>query len=250
MNDSAVSEVVGFMIIFGIMLTGIGLITMYGYPMLMQEQQNTNIRNMERNMIVLQNDLKSLTYKNVPYQETMLQVSGGTLSIARDGSLKSKFNVDNGSTNLDFSTGGILYNSQDGTTTIALENGAVHTRMWSSEGSAMVSEPRWFYDAPTNTFVMTFIAMNATENFAQTGIGTVRMRITPADQINVTAPSGQKVRITYVPDPEYNFKTAWANYFDTLNTPDFQIEFNSGSYLLPTDTNVIIKKYYVTVISL
>ena len=79
MSDSAVSEVVGFIIIFGIMLSGIGLITLYGYPMLLQEQQNTNIRNMERNMILLQSDVNSLVYKSVPYKETTMQVSGGTL---------------------------------------------------------------------------------------------------------------------------------------------------------------------------
>ena len=78
MNDSAVSEVVGFIMIFGIMLSGIGLITLYGYPMLLQEQQNTNIRNMERNMILLQSDVNSLVYKSVPYKETTMQVSGGT----------------------------------------------------------------------------------------------------------------------------------------------------------------------------
>jgi len=73
LDDKAVSESIGFIIIMGIMLTGIAMVTLYGYPALVQEQQNTNIRNMQRNMIVLQNDLKGLTYKNVPYQETMLQ---------------------------------------------------------------------------------------------------------------------------------------------------------------------------------
>lgn len=247
-NDSAVSETVGFIIIFGIMLTGIALVTLYGYPMLVQQQQNTNIRNMERNMIVLQNDLKSIAYKNVPYQETMLQVSGGTLLVDADGGLDSKFYVDNSTVNQTFITGGILFNSQDATTTICLENGAVHTRMWSfSDGSAMLSEPRWFYDDPTNTFVMTFITMNATDYFAQTGIGNVAMRMIETDEINATAPMGQHVRITYEPDPEYNFKTAWTNYF---NSPDLKMTPNSGSYELPDGTNVIIKQYNVTVLSL
>ena len=89
MNDSAVSEVVGFIIIFGIMLSGIALITLYGYPMLLQEQQNTNIRNMERNMILLQSDVNSLVYKSVPYKETTMQVSGGTLSVDPVGSTSS-----------------------------------------------------------------------------------------------------------------------------------------------------------------
>lgn len=245
---SGVSEAVGFIIILGIMLSGIGLITLYGYPMLMQEQQNTNIRNMERNIIVLQNDLKSLAYKNVPYQETMLQVSGGTLSIDSDGGLDSRFYVDNTSVNQSFSTGGIAFNSQDGTTTIFLENGAVHTRMWSfSEGSAMLSDPRWFYDEAADTFVMTFITMNATQNFSQTGIGTVSMRLTAVKQIDATAPAGQKIKVTYAPDPKFNFKTAWTNHF---NSPGLKMSPVSGSYELPADITLIIKQYNVTVLSL
>ena len=79
-----VPEVVGFIIILGIMMTGIGLVTLYGYPALIQEQANANIKNMERNMIVLQNDMKSLTYKSVPYEETTLVVTGGTLSVQKE----------------------------------------------------------------------------------------------------------------------------------------------------------------------
>jgi hypothetical protein len=258
-NDCAVSETIGFIIIFGIMLTGISLVTLYGYPMLVQEQQNANIRNMERNMIVLQNDLKGLTYKNVPYQETMLQVSGGTLLIPKDGGLSSTFEIDidgDGTPDYTFPTGGIIFNSQDGTTTICLENGAVHTRFWSSpQGSAMLSEPRWFYDyhPPENTYVMTFITMNATRDFAQTGIGTVAMSLTEARQIS--PPLGlSQVTVTYIPDQTNNFKTAWYNYF---NSPDLEMTNDptySGTgcrFKLPANmTNLVIKQYNVTVLSL
>jgi hypothetical protein len=65
-RESGVSETVGFLLVFGIVVTGIAMVTLYGYPALMQEQQNANVRNMERTLIILQNDLKSLAYKNVP----------------------------------------------------------------------------------------------------------------------------------------------------------------------------------------
>ena len=61
------------------MVTGIGLVTLYGYPILLNEQSNANIRNMEQNMIVLQTDVNSLLYKEVPYKETSMQISGGSL---------------------------------------------------------------------------------------------------------------------------------------------------------------------------
>ena len=80
-GDRGISEVIGFLLIFTIIIAGIGLVTLYGYPMLLQQQSSANERIMEKNMIVLQNDLKSLCYNMVPYSETSLDVEGGALTV-------------------------------------------------------------------------------------------------------------------------------------------------------------------------
>ena len=36
MDDRAVSEAIGFILILGLVLTGIGLVTLYGYPVLVK----------------------------------------------------------------------------------------------------------------------------------------------------------------------------------------------------------------------
>ena len=248
MSDAAVSEVVGFMIIFGIMLSGIALITVYGYPMLLQEQQNTNVRNMERNMILLQSDVNALVYKNVPYKETTMQVSGGTLRVD-PGGLTSSFTVDVNGTTLNYPLGEVLYESQDGTTTISLENGAVHTRLMSSPtGSAMLAEPRWFYDPVTQTFVMSIIRIDSSDYLAQTGIGTVKMKLTDPKQDPYYIATGNDVLITYTPDNNKNYKKSWDNYF---STPELAMQSNSGSYNLPAVAKkLVIKTYTVEVLSL
>ncbi len=260
--ESGVSEAIGFILLFGIMTLGIALVTLYGYPMLLQEQQNTNVRNMERNMIVIQNDLNSLTYKIVPYKETTLQVAGGTMSIQKEpeigAGLKSKFTVDiDGVPQGTFSPGEINYNSQDGTATISLENGAVHVRYWSSPtGSAMLAEPRWFYDEPTggpNTFVMSFITLNASDDFSQTAIGTVRMKLVDAKQTTYDVPSGSSVTVKYEADNENNYNIAWRNYF---NSPSLKMQpvdsdaFYSTFILDPDVEKLVIKTYNVTILSL
>ena len=96
-DEQGVSETIGFIIILGIVMTGIALVTLYGYPALLNQQAEANIKNMENTMIVLQTDLNSLAYKNVPYQETAIQVSGGVLSVQNPdaGYLKS-LNITNG----------------------------------------------------------------------------------------------------------------------------------------------------------
>ena len=37
-NDDGVSEAIGFMLIFGMVIVGIGLVTLYGYPLLLKQQ--------------------------------------------------------------------------------------------------------------------------------------------------------------------------------------------------------------------
>ena len=66
-DEKGVSQTVGFMLILAIMIAGIGLVTLYGYPALLSQQAEANARNMEKSMIVLQYDINSLTFKNIPY---------------------------------------------------------------------------------------------------------------------------------------------------------------------------------------
>lgn len=257
-REDGVSEVVGFIIIFGIMVTGIALVTLYGYPLLLKEQQSTNVRNMERTMIVLQNDLKSLTYKSVPYEETSLQVSGGTLSVKKEAvATDPYFTVSwaGGPSLPRFYSGEIHFESQDGSTTLSLENGAVHTTYWSSpNGSAMLSEPRWFYDKATKTFVMTFIQINASDNLTQTGIGTVRTRLNEIPQLQpYTIPASTPVYVTYQGTVRNNYNIAWRNYFNNTAlgmSPDDLSSNLYSKFKLPEVNTLVIKQYNVTLLSL
>jgi hypothetical protein len=77
-NDRGVSESIGFLLIFSIVIVGIGLVTLYGYPLLLKQQVSADEKIMEKNMIVLQNDVKSLAFKTVPYKETS-KIGSGSL---------------------------------------------------------------------------------------------------------------------------------------------------------------------------
>src|SRR5512137_2817060 len=81
LNDRGVSESIGFLLIFTIIIAGIALVTLYGYPLLLQQQVGAEEKIMEKNMIVLQNDIKSLAYKTVPFKETSLKIAGGSLTL-------------------------------------------------------------------------------------------------------------------------------------------------------------------------
>jgi hypothetical protein len=259
-NESGVSEVVGFILIIGIMMAGIAIVTLYGYPALLKEQTNANLRNMERNMIVLQNDLKSLTYKSVPYKETAIQVSGGTLSLKNPG-MSPSFNIEIGGvpiSDMPFKPGELHYYSMDDQSVISLENGGVHKNYWGDpqRGSVMLAEPRWFYDVDPitgdATFVIYLIKIHGNPGMATTGTANVQMKVISATQETLPT-NGNTVLIDYNPDNENNYYRAWDLYFDDPSLKMNKQTSGPAGVEYSLDSSVkqlIVKRYDIELIGL
>lgn len=228
----AVSESIGYLIIFGLILTGIGLITLYGYPLLMQQQSSANMRNMEQTMIVLQNDIKSLTYKLANYKETSLRVSGGSLSLYGPSYTLQKFKiqVNEGGGDQDLFSppflGELRYFSTSDNTVIALENGAVIEKPLARNGSFMLADPRWYLDTQSGRrLVINFMNLSTMASsgqlLSQTGVGTVRMRLARANMTTQDFGSAT-ITITYYPDNNQTvmpdgYGLAWKTYLTNPN---------------------------------
>ncbi|MCK9581655.1 MAG: hypothetical protein M0Q92_14585, partial [Methanoregula sp.] len=182
-NEDGVSESIGFLLIFTLVIVGIGLVTLYGYPMLLQQQVSADEQIMEKNMIVLQNDVKSLAYKTIPYKETSLKIGGGTLSVFNSsytppgGPAKITIGDSNGALINSFQSGDLMYLSDSAGTDVSLQNGAVVKRHRVEPGSVMLAEPRWFYDGMTKTMVINLINITSDETLSRAGVGTVQMSL-------------------------------------------------------------------------
>jgi len=271
-NDRAVSETIGFIIVFGIIIGGIGLVTLYGYPMLLKQQSSADEQIMEKNLIVLQNDVKSLAYKTVPYKETSLKIGGGALSVYNmiPDTGKSYFSLysDNADLNrcikneagecatsessaLTFYPGDLRYESASAQTGLSLENGAVVKRVIAQEGSVMLAEPRWFYDSTTSTAVIYLIGFNTTDMMSRTGIGTVKMELdqTKTNSSQYELPAGDHIYVTYTPNANADYSAAWENYF--TNTLKMTDPTHSGTFTFPTDTSkparLVITRYEIII---
>jgi hypothetical protein len=253
-QEDAVSEAIGFILIFSLVMMGIGLITLYGYPILLEQQSNANIKNMERDMIVLQNDMKSLVYKNAPYKETSLQVSGGALAVHSHTSSNSTITIDVSGNEIisDYKFGQLIYESDTGESIIALENGAVFTRMEFQEGSAMLAEPRWFIDdnpvTGNRTLIITLVKISADTPMSRNGIGTVKMQLLqPEDQIDEDT-TGKTITVTYRKESDtYSLSKGWDNYFK--NTLGMEGDYDSG-YTISDINTTIIKRYDIKILSI
>ncbi len=258
LNDKGVSEAIGFMLIFGIVIAGIGLVTLYGYPLLIQQQVGADEKIMEKNMIVLQNDIKSLAYKTVPFKETSLKIGGGSLTVYNSSYTPSIFTIDitdqagNSYLSNPFQSGDLRYESVSAQTDISLQNGAVVMRPRIGQGSTMLAEPRWFYDdtIPTKrTMVINLINITSTDLMAKEGIGTVQMTLGDTNYTYVSvSPASNPVLVKYTPDPLQDYSVAWDNYFaKTLNMPPPTITGIERIYELPPIDTLVIKKYEVQI---
>jgi len=267
-SDRGISESIGFLLIFTIVIVGIGLVTLYGYPMLLRQQVGADEQIMEKNMIVLQNDIKSLAYKLVPYKETSLKTGSGTLVVYNTLTTPATSTISitdcNGIIHEDsFRSGDLRYESQSAETDISLQNGAVVKRDRLIEGSTMLAEPRWFVDDITNTMVINLIAINSSESLARSGILTAQMDLGVSNYSYIPVGVGEEVCVEYTPDtnPDVDkradFSTAWNNYF-TSRMPMTQVSpigVTPIKYqVTKPDPNrqftLVIKKYEVIIKSL
>ncbi|MDH7593593.1 MAG: hypothetical protein QHG99_04450 [Methanomicrobiales archaeon] len=208
-------------------------------------------------MIILQNDVKSLVYKNIPYKETSLQVAGGSLTVYGYGlsgyTASFTIKIINEADSTDYleieenAIGQLRYESDSLDDIIALENGAVLRRQKFSQGSAMLAEPRWYIDKVegNETIVINLINISSDTVRSRTGVGTVKMALKDV-WYNETPLGFWKVEIEYHPETEYDFSVAWQNYLtNTLGLT------KSGSiYSKDGLERVVIKRYEISIESL
>ena len=266
-NESGVSESIGFMLIFTIVIAGIAIVTLYGYPLLLQQQLGAEEKIMEKNMIVLQNDMKSLAYKTVPYKETSLKIGGGSLTVYNSSYSPSSSTITiqesgNPTDITSFNPGELRYESVSAQTDISLQNGGVAMRPRNQNGSTMLAEPRWYYDAPTSTVVINVMNISSDTIMAKEGIGTVRMKLVNEPYYNYSTAINPLV-IIYTPDSGLNGKdytVAWDNFIKKTfsNQPDLSFSWSGTpgqnqqlTYTLrftgSNPLNVVIKRFDIKI---
>ncbi|MDD4127283.1 MAG: hypothetical protein PHV39_06300 [Methanomicrobium sp.] len=256
-SESGVSEAIGFIIMFSIVLTGIAMVTLYAYPVLLQSQISSDERTMEQTMITLQNEMKILTYSNVPYRDTAIRVSGGYLDATDYSKSNDKFNMTfkniSGSDELfEFSPGELRYTSSEGTAVYTIENGAVLSREKFQTGSAMIAEPRWYYDESTQTLVILLTRIAADRDYSLGNIGDVQMSmLTEPKTIDMNYGSSTAITLVYTPDTQNDLSAAWRNYLTGDAISDvhhFDEDYsNPGTYTFSNVYRFVLKEYTIKI---
>ncbi|MCZ7383708.1 MAG: hypothetical protein O8C63_03040 [Candidatus Methanoperedens sp.] len=86
-SDDAVSEVVDFVTILGLLVLSIGIIGVAGYPIVKNAQEANHIENTKQSFIVLANNINKVVIGQAPSQSVELKMYGGSLSVTGSSSI-------------------------------------------------------------------------------------------------------------------------------------------------------------------
>jgi len=216
-SESAVSEVIGFILIFSIVMLAISAIYAVGYPTIQSSKENAQFRNMEQSFMVLQSNINTVAFDQAPVRTLKTSLGGGSLTV---NSSKGHIKVEDSSTGTtwyDDTIGAIEYEKNG--RSIAYEGGGVWKKY--PAGSAIkVSEPRISVQEVDGNRTVSVSIMNVSGDLSSVGGGgtaSVTVRSIPSTySLNITSLStGHTVNITVTSE----YADAWERYFNGIIDP-------------------------------
>ncbi len=111
-HEDAVSEVIDFVTVLGILVLSIGIIGVAGYPLLKNAQEANYIENTKQSFAVLTDNINKVMSGHAPSQNVELKLYGGMLSVIPASTRTSKINItlnktDNSEVTFEFELGAI-----------------------------------------------------------------------------------------------------------------------------------------------
>lgn len=139
-DERAVSDVVGYVLVFALITATLGTVFAVGFVGLEDRQHAERVENVERAFDVLDDNLRDVQRHEDPSRSTEVRLSGGTLSLVDETTMTVKYANGSGDVeNRSFTTSTLAYTSGD--TTIAYEGGAWFRA--DGDGATMRSPPRF-----------------------------------------------------------------------------------------------------------
>jgi hypothetical protein len=205
-NDAAVSETLGFILMFSIVILSMSMIYILGYPILQEHIESSVFENAQQSFIVLQSDMKRVAFEQVPLKTMKIKLHSSTISTDNRSSILISYN-DGTSHSYNYSTGEIEFTKDENVLTY--ENGG----LWMVQppsGAIMVSKPP-IYTGEINNENMTtigIVSLHGRRSVGGNGIASINMQHNSSDLIK---PS-QKVDVTVSINSAY--ARQWGRYLD------------------------------------
>ncbi|HML26177.1 DUF7289 family protein [Methanomethylovorans sp.] len=202
-NDAAVSETVGFILMFSIVILSMSMIYILGYPILQDHIESSVFENAQQSFIVLQSDMKRVAFEQVPVKTMKMKLHSSTLSVDDRSSIVVNYN----GTDVRYNTGNIEFIKNEDILTY--ENGGLWMKQHPS-GSILVSKPPIYTGMINNDNMTTIgvISVHGRRSTSGNGIASINME---HNSSNLIKPS-EKVDVTITIQSAYSKQ--WARYLD------------------------------------
>ncbi|NJD51424.1 MAG: hypothetical protein FIB07_00985 [Candidatus Methanoperedens sp.] len=205
-SEDAVSEVVDFVTILGLLVLSIGLIGLAGYPIVKNAQEANHIENTKQSFIVLANNINKVVMGQAPSQSVELKMYGGSLSVTGDSFINiTAINSTNENVTLiDRQVRSI--ESVVGETIVAYESTGVWA-MYPNGNTVLVSKP--LITNQSKTLIIPVVAIGGTSSIGGSGMSRVTARGIP--NVN-TYKNVSNISITI----NSTYSNGWKNYFTNV----------------------------------
>jgi hypothetical protein len=209
-DDTAVSETLGYILLFGIALTAIAIILLVGNSIIASEKSKDNFQSIVQSFNILQSNMKQVALDGTPVKTTIIHMQGGTMAINTDA---ARLKVDYNSLHYNNSTGQIIFTKEDDLmNNVSIENGGV----WEANDgySFTVAPPRMYVTPQTNTLVLNVYRLTAiNSSIANAGVGTMTVGMRYSNQSYVL-PTEEASNGAAVLTLDTNYRHAWKEYLN------------------------------------
>lgn len=209
-NDEAVSETLGYILLFAISLTAIAIILLVGNTIIENEKSRDNFQNMEQSFAIIRSDLNQLALEGAPVKTARVHMEDGTLGFVSGA---ARIRVDYHNTHYDEYTGQIIFSQgRNLLNNISIENGGV----WKAYGgyTYITSQPRMYVTPNTQTLVLNIYRMSSATPVTNAGVGTmnVEMRFNGTTVLPADSQAGGSASILI----DTKYPEAWTEYLTNM----------------------------------
>lgn len=238
-SNKAVSEVIGYIIVMGIVLTAIGLIYAEGPGMVQDAQEHEHLNNVHQTFVILQNNLDQIVQREVPSRGTELRMVDAELH-TQDVALLNTTTTGGQCDDIELDSPEPVYVESDSVTyefgdnRMVYENGAV-IRGQPGRPHVMMEEPAWRFDSDNEPQVIRTVETSGSAVLS--GDGTILVR-GDSDSRDFDVIDGGCVRISVASRAGH----AWEGYFEKHSPHD--IEFDEDPDAHPDDRATMVTAWF------
>lgn len=243
MNQRAVSEVLGYMLIMAIVIASISMVYMKVNSMVDNTSEMYISEGIRQSFKRILNVLTISTYGGAPLQSIQVELQGGTFWISNE----TRVNVTAGNISIERYTGSLNYRYEG--FLISLENGGVWENYYGYERA--IEEPRIFIHTTIaknpsySTRVVAVVVINQlVGDVSVSGRGSVKL-IFNTTSVNVTAEDVGSVMNLTVTSP---YAKLWYEFFETL-PGDAYLDNSTNTARLSVYVDRIVIAEYTTEVS-